>query len=306
MYDHNPFREAVKFFEENNEKSKKSKHGELHDRIVHGVAVGHAFMINDGDSKKDFGTAEAIETPDYTTVKNHLNNHKDAPFQTVKSAIDAMQDKHVYNHPTIEARAENEIDNDPNLASEDNASDHPDFDEYVNKHAEAHLDGVESIADDESSAPPTDTLNMKPALSRKREHHEGMVRAGTLTQAEFDHLERQGEFNIKEGHDFDDFDTQIQSDELPGQGDYEAEQSHKEHEEDVRKKILAFVARTGSMLTFHHQLKEIPAMIHAATFHYNTNGVTDVRIPRHGSAHDAVSQWAFAVPHDSDNIRIMS
>lgn len=298
MYDHNPFREAVKFFKENNE---TPQHGELHDRIVHGVAVGHAYMINDGDSKKGFGTTEAMQTPDYTTVRNHLNKHKAAPFQTVKSAIDAMQDKHVYHHPTIEARAENEIDNDPNLASENNASDHPDFDEFVNKHAEEHLEGVESIADDESHAPPKDTLNMGPALNRKREHHEGMVRAGTLTQSEFDHLERQGEFNIKEGHDFDDFDTQVQSDELPGQGDYEAEQSHKEHEEDVRKKILAFVAKSGS-----HQLKEIPAMIHAATFHYNTGGVTDVRIPRHGSAHDSVSQWAFAVPHDSDDVRVMS
>ena len=146
-----------------------------------------------------------------------------------------------------------------------------------------------------------DVLNMKPALKKKRADHEAMVRAGTLTQEEFDRLERQGEFDVKEEHGFDDFDTQVQSEELPGQEDYEAKQSHQEHEEDVRKKILAFVAKSGD-----HQLKEIPAMIHAATMHYDNEGVTGVRIPRHGSAHDSVSQWAFAVPHDSDDVRVMS
>ena len=43
---------------------------------------------------------------------------------------------------------------------------------------------------------------MRADILKKRKHHEELVRKGELTQAEFDRLEKMGEFDIKEAKKF--------------------------------------------------------------------------------------------------------
>ena len=138
-----------------------------------------------------------------------------------------------------------------------------------------------------------DVLNMKPALQRKREDHIAMVRNGTLTHAEFDRLERNGEFDMNEGEDYD-----IQTDEQDPDV-YEQQRAHEDHERSIREKILAYIQKSNdpelrgaAENLVHADIKPNPSK----------DGYSAVRVPMMGGHRGSKTQFSFDVHHDSDKV----
>jgi len=177
--------------------------------------------------------------------------------------------------------------------------------------------------------------NMRADLAKKRKHHEELVRKGELTQAEFDRLEKMGEFDIKEGKSFedmedcvqfymdakdydrkaaeneckngrhtfseaaereyDDFDIGPQAEEMPGADEYEAKMENDKHEAMIKDKLLGFLGKKP-----HDPLtKQVHHEIYRARIHANPHE-QDSSVVR-------VAGQTFIVPHGhSPHIKVVS
>ena len=139
--------------------------------------------------------------------------------------------------------------------------------------------------------------NMRADLAKKRKHHEELVRKGELTQAEFDRLEKMGEFEIKEAaeREYDDFDIGPQAEEMPGADEYEAKMENDKHEAMIKDKLLGFLGKKP-----HDPLtKQVHHEIYRARIHANPNE-QDSSVVR-------VAGQTFIVPHGhSPHIKVVS
>ena len=139
--------------------------------------------------------------------------------------------------------------------------------------------------------------NMRADLAKKRKHHEELVRKGELTQAEFDRLEKMGEFEIKEAaeREYDDFDIGPQAEEMPGADEYEAKMENDKHEAMIKDKLLGFLGKKP-----HDPLtKQVHHEIYRARIHANPHE-QDSSVVR-------VAGQTFIVPHGhSPHIKVVS
>jgi hypothetical protein len=176
---------------------------------------------------------------------------------------------------------------------------------------------------------------MRADILKKRKHHEELVRKGELTQAEFDRLEKMGEFDIKEakkfedfedciqfymdakdysredakrecGHrkediaeaserEYDDFDLGPQVEELPGAEEYEAKIENDQHENAIKDKLLAFLNKTPHNPMGKHVHNEIARARIYANPHEQDSSVVKV------------AGQTFIVPHGhSPHIKVVS
>jgi hypothetical protein len=139
--------------------------------------------------------------------------------------------------------------------------------------------------------------NMRADLAKKRKHHEELVRKGELTQAEFDRLEKMGEFDIKEAaeREYDDFDIGPQAEEMPGADEYEAKMENDKHEAMIKDKLLGFLGKKP-----HDPLtKQVHHEIYRARIHANPHE-QDSSVVR-------VAGQTFIVPHGhSPHIKVVS
>jgi hypothetical protein len=138
---------------------------------------------------------------------------------------------------------------------------------------------------------------MRGDLVKKRKHHEEMVRKGELTQAEFDRLEKMGEFDIKEAaeREYDDFDLGPQVEEMPGADEYEAKMENDKHETMIKDKLLGFLNKKP-----HDPVtKQVHHEIYRARIHANPHE-QDSSVVR-------VAGQTFIVPHGhSPHIKVVS
>jgi hypothetical protein len=134
------------------------------------------------------------------------------------------------------------------------------------------------------------------AIVNKRKHHEELVRKGKLTKAEFDRLEKMGEFDIIEAseREYDDFDIGPQVEEMPGADEYEAKMENDQHENMIKDKLLAFLNKNP-----HDPItKSVHGEIHRARI-YASSFENDASVIR-------VAGQTFIVPHGQSHIKIVS
>lgn len=121
-------------------------------------------------------------------------------------------------------------------------------------------------------------------VDKKRKHHEEMVRQGKLTQAEFDRLERMGEFHVKEAYDH--FEMGPTPEEDPRAAEAEAEDDHKRW---VITKLHAFLDRDSN----NKISQEVRKNINSAKVHVGPD-----------ATHIDVGKHSFHLPHGEDKIKV--
>ena len=169
---------------------------------------------------------------------------------------------------------------------------------------------------------------IKSGVSNKRKHHEEMVRKGELTQAEFDRLERMGEFDVKEEAQYEDFSDCVEyymdakgwdrktaekecraknqsqfkeaydhfeigptPEEDPRMDQYEAEEDHKE---STKNALLNFLEKDPNNQT----TKKVKSEIHRAKIDLSPQGGNESLVRVAGNT--------FTVHHGTGEVKVVS
>lgn len=155
---------------------------------------------------------------------------------------------------------------------------------------------------------------MRKSIEKKRKYDEAQVRSGELPQSEFNRREVQGEYDlprkmdediniethpedVSEGSEseFDDFDTQIQPEELPGADIDAAKEEVEKHNATIKDKLMLFLnKKPNEPLT-----KQVHSEIHRAKIYSNPHE-QDSSVVR-------VAGKTFVVPHGhAPHIKLVS
>lgn len=88
--------------------------------------------------------------------------------------------------------------------------------------------------------------SMRAAILKKKNDHKEMVRRGELTQAEYDRLERMGEFDIHEEDDYQRLAQMDPREPFGSEEDYEAKQVDHERKASAIDHVKKFITSSNS------------------------------------------------------------